>query len=123
MPNVRAVLPSGRSDSNSLVEVPVRVVGLAADEMDEPIDVEFQVIDESFPIGVLVAETYEPEGPRSSDPRIDRHLAPIRQAKLEAERREQLKRLIEAQRRLYPPWWTRLWRSVFRKPAYLIQTG
>lgn len=122
-PNVRAVLTSGKSDSSSPIEIPVRVGSLAADEMDEPIDVDFQVIDESLPIGVLVAETYEPEGPRSSDPRIDRHLAPIRQAKLEAERREQLKRLIEAQRRLFPPWWTRLWRTAFRKPACLIQTG
>ena len=114
-PNARAVLPSGKSDNTSLIEIPVPVVGLAADEMDEPIDVDFQVIDESFPIGVLVAETYEPEGPRSSDPRIDRHLAPIRQAKLEAERREQLKRLIEAQRRECPPWWLRLHKALCAK--------
>ncbi len=81
---------------------------------DEPMDVEFRVIGESLPIGVLVAETYEPEGPWSPDSRIDRYLAPIRQAKLEAERRDQLKRLIEAQRRESPHWWTRLWRSIFR---------
>lgn len=81
---------------------------------DEPMDVEFRVIGESLPIGVLVAETYEPEGPWSPDSRIDRYLAPIRQAKLEAERREQLKRLIEAQRRECPYWWTRFWRTIFR---------
>ena len=113
-PNARAVLTSGKSDGSSPIEIPVRVVSLAADEMDEPIEVDFQVIDESFPVGVLVADTDEPEGPWSPDPRVDRHLAPIRRAKLEAERRNQLKRLVEAQRRLYPPWWTRLWRSVFR---------
>ena len=75
---------------------------------DKPMDVEFRVIGESFPIGVLVAETYEPEGPWSPDLRVDRYLAPIRQAKLDEQRREQLQRLIEAQRRLYPPWWSRL---------------
>jgi len=117
MSNVRDVLPMRTIDNISLVEPSVRGVGLDADEMDEPIDVDFRVIDEPFPIGVLVAETYEPEGPWSPDPRIDRHLARVRQAKLEAERREQLKRLIEAQRRECPPWWLRLWRSVFRKPA------
>jgi len=40
---------------------------------DEPIDVEFRVIGESCPIGVLVAETYEPEGPWSPEARIDRY--------------------------------------------------
>ena len=44
MPNVRAALLSGKSDSTSLVEIPVRVIGLATDKMDEPIDVDFQVI-------------------------------------------------------------------------------
>ena len=39
---------------------------------------------------------------------LEAYLAPIRQAKLEAERRKQLQRLTEAQRRLYPPWWSRL---------------
>jgi len=75
---------------------------------DESMDVDFRMIGESFPLGVLVAEPYEPEGPWSPDPRVDRYLAPIRQAKLNEKRREQLRRLIEAQRRLYPPWWSRL---------------
>lgn len=79
---------------------------------DEPIDAESRVIGESFPIGVLVAETYGPEDPWSSDPFIDRRFAPIRRANLEAGRREQLKRLIEAQRRDCPPWWLRLYEAL-----------
>jgi hypothetical protein len=95
--------------------MPIFAGEFPADETDEPMDVEFRVIGESFPIGVLVVETYEPEGPWSPDPRIDRYLAPIRQAKLEAERRKQLRRLIEAQQRACPHWWTRLWRTIFRR--------
>ena len=115
MPDLPAFRPSEKTESTSLAQMPTPAVRLPADETDEPIDVEFRVIGKSFPIGVLVAETYEPEGPWSSDPRIDRHLAPIRQAKLEAERREQLKRLIEAQRRQCPPWWTRMSKALRAK--------
>ena len=64
--------PSGDGENTSLIESPNRAVGVPTEEMDEPIDVEFRVTGESFPIGVLVAETYEPEGPWSPDPRIDR---------------------------------------------------
>lgn len=87
---------------------------------DEPTDVEYRVIGESFPNGVLVAETYEPEGPWSPDPRIDRRLAPIRRANLEAERRNQIWRLVQEQRRLYPPWWFRIRTAIvnrFRRPT------
>ena len=114
MSDLPAVCPSEKSRNTSLAQMPTPAGGFPGDETDEPMDVEFRVISESFPIGVLVAETYEPEGPWSPDSRIDRYLAPIRQAKLEAERRDQLKRLIEAQRRECPYWWTRFWRTIFR---------
>jgi hypothetical protein len=117
MPDLPAFRPSGKTESTSLARMPATAAKLPVDETDEPIDVDFRVIGEPLTVGVLVAETYEPEGPWSPDPRVDRYLAPIRRAKLEAEKREQLKRLIEAQRRECPPWWLRLWRSVFGKPA------
>lgn len=115
MPDQPAVHPSEKSNNTFLAQMPISAVELPADETDESIDVEFQVIGESFPIGILVAETYEPEGPWSPDSRIDRDLAPIRQAKLAAERRDQLKRLIEAQRRECPHWWTRLCKALRAK--------
>jgi hypothetical protein len=115
MQDLPAVRPSEKSNNTPLAQMPIPADGFPANETDEPMDVEFRVIGESFPVGVLVAETYEPEGPWSPDSRIDRYLAPIRQAKLEAERQEQLKRLIEAQRRESPHWWTRLWRTISRR--------
>jgi hypothetical protein len=99
-------MPALPSRTNALIGKSITTFD-AAKEVDEPIDVEYRVIGESFPLGVLVAETYEPEGPWSPDPCIDRRLAPIRRANLKAERRNQIRRLIEEQRRLYPPWWFR----------------
>ena len=62
------------------------------------------------------------EGPWSPDPVIDRHLAKRRRENLLRAQRQQVRELVEARRRLYPPWWVRLWRSIFRKRTCLTKT-
>ena len=104
-------------------EIPVEVIETRADEMNDVINAGFHVTGKPNLFGVLVVETYEPAGPSSPDPRVDRYLAPIRRAKLEAERRGQLKRLAAAQRRLDPPWWSRIYKALFAKRPRFVRPG
>lgn len=58
-------------------------------------------------------------GPRSPNPMIDRYLAKRRRENIFQAQREQVKELIEARRRLNPPWWLRLWRTITHKRVCL----
>ena len=61
-------------------------------------------------------------GPRSPNPAIDRYLAKRRRENIFRAQREQVKELIEAPRRLYPPWWLRLRRTITHKRICLTWT-
>ena len=61
-------------------------------------------------------------GPCSPNPVIDRYLAKRRRENIFRAQREQVKELIEAPRRLYPPWWLRLRRTITHKRICLTWT-